>query len=123
MNLVQPHFEWDDVAVATGRIDPHDFAMARDVAERLFALYPDHHWYVAVDHEAGSIVIRNLALSSTHGYLLHLAKYSPMGPEGRQKAVRQAGGEILERFRVRRGTYSMGDYDGLIQKARFATGA
>lgn len=118
--LVQPRFEWDDVALAEGRKNAQDMFLAKEVAGVLFGAYPDHDWYVAVDGEAGSITIKNLSLSAQYGYLLHYSK--TQAPGAIHTKVINAGGEILERFGVRRGRYSEGDYNGLIDKSRTAKG-
>ena len=81
--------------------DALDMATAKDYADALNTAYPGHLWAVNVQGEQGIATIHNLMLSGKYGYLLHLNKrYS--ASEARTKAV-MAGGEILERFKVRRG--------------------
>ena len=81
--------------------DALDMATAKDYADALNTAYPGHLLAVNVQGEQGIATIHNLMLSGKYGYLLHLNKrYS--ASEARTKAV-MAGGEILERFKVRRG--------------------
>lgn len=76
----------------------------RAVGEDLQQAYPGYPWMVGCDHTAGRLVI-DIALKKPFGlenyaYALHLA--TVFGPGG-QARVRRAGGELLERFGLRRG--------------------
>ena len=94
-----------DDAILTGsgptRMADQDLCIA--VGEDLTATYPGYDWCVGANHEAGVLHIdlicdKPLGLQN-HGYLLHIANV--IGPGG-QKRVRDAGGELLERFGLRR---------------------
>lgn len=81
--------------------DALDMAQAKEYADALNTAYPGHLWAVNVQGAQGIVTIHNLMLSAKYGYLLHLDKrYS--ASEARKAAI-MAGGEILERFKVRRG--------------------
>jgi hypothetical protein len=74
------------------------------VGEDLSQVYPGYPWAVGANHEAGTVVI-DLAVDKPapfrqFAYMLHLS--SIMGPGGQRK-VREAGGELLERYGLRRG--------------------
>jgi hypothetical protein len=74
------------------------------IGEDLAKHYPGYPWMVGVDHGAGSVCI-DLGVEKPigmerYGYRLNLS--TVMGPGG-QKRVMQAGGELLERFGLRRG--------------------
>lgn len=76
-----------------------DEDVCRAVGEDLTDVYPGHPWAVGCDHQAGTVVI-DLAVDKppqlrTFAYMLHLSTI--LGPGG-QKRVRQAGGELLERY-------------------------
>ena len=82
-------------------MEDQDVCMA--VSEDLCATYPGYPWLVGCDHDAGTVAI-DLAVEKppafrNFGYMLHLS--SIMGPGGQQK-VRTAGGELLERYNLRR---------------------
>jgi hypothetical protein len=80
-----------------------DHNMAKTLAERLHATYPNQLWGVNVEGRTGLITIRNLLLAGNWGYVMKLgAIYSMSALEA--DAVR-AGGEILERFRMARGKF------------------
>lgn len=84
-------------------MDDRDVCLA--VSEDLCAVYPGYPWAIGCDHEAGTVAI-DLAVEKppmfrNFAYLLHLSTI--MGPGG-QKRVRAAGGELLERFGLRRGS-------------------
>ena len=79
----------------------HDLAIARDMAEVLHAIYPDHAWAVTCECDKGIATVRNLALAGNWGFVLKLADlYSA---SSWKKMVVRAGGELLERFMLRRG--------------------
>lgn len=85
-----------------------DLMMSKDMAEALHAEYPGHLWAVQVIGEQGVCYIRNLALSGNYGYTILLPQvYS--ASDFRKQVVR-GGGEILERFKQRRGAV---DHDAL----------
>ena len=65
--------------------------------------YPGYEFMVGVDHEAGTVAIdimgdKPIGLER-FGYLLHLS--SVLSADGPRK-IRNAGGELLERFGLRR---------------------
>jgi hypothetical protein len=73
------------------------------VGEDLTRTYPGYYWMIGCEH--GSVIIdleipKPLGLER-YGYRLNVS--TVLGPGG-QKRVRQAGGELLERFGLRRGT-------------------
>ena len=78
-----------------------DLIMSKDMAEALHAAYPGHLWAVQVSHETGMADIRNLYLSGNWGYRIKIpAIYSA---SDFKKQVLRGGGEMLERYRLRRG--------------------
>ena|ERR1700691_4382951 len=92
-------------AILTGSGDTRmaDQDICQAVGEDLTQTYPLYLWFVGVEH--GSVVIdlqvpKPIGLER-YGYRLNIS--TVLGPGG-QKRVRQAGGELLERFGLRRGT-------------------
>lgn len=77
-----------------------DMTMAKDIAETLFAFYPGYMW--AVNVKSGVAVIKCLNVSSLWGFVL---KYKDISHDAsfRKKEVIRAGGEILERAKMKRG--------------------
>jgi hypothetical protein len=85
---------------ATG-IDLNDYLMSKNMAEVLHAHYPNHQWAVTCEGDKGIATVRDLFLSGQWGYILKLpAIYSGSAFEA---DVIKAGGEILERFGLKRG--------------------
>lgn len=78
-----------------------DVNMARDMAETLHAAYPGHLWAVTCEGDKGIATVRNLALAGNWGFVLKLKEISTAS-DWKRKVI-QAGGELLERFRLRRG--------------------
>lgn len=103
-----------DEAIVTSRGETAmaDEDVCRAVGEDLTKHYPGHLWFVGCNHEAGTVVIdlpyeKPLHLRG-YGMLLHIATI--LGAGG-QKFVMRAGGELLERFGLRRGAASIESAD------------
>ena len=79
--------------------------LVKRVAETLHKHYPGHLWAVNIDEEGGVVTVMNLALSGKWGFLLKL-RVVQEDPD--LKCVMRAGGELLERYRLRRGSYQQG---------------
>lgn len=78
-----------------------DFNMAKEMSECLTAAYPGHAWAVTCEGEKGIATVRNLALSGNWGFVMKLRNMSSSSDW--KKQIIMAGGELLERFRLRRG--------------------
>jgi hypothetical protein len=77
--------------------------LVKDIADKLEKLYPGWSWAVQPDHRGGVINIFSWRLSGKYGYRLHTRRVQD---DPTRKAAMEAGGEILERFGFRRGSYS-----------------
>ena len=77
--------------------------LAKNAADTLHKHYPGHLWAVHVDETGGVMTVFNLMLSGRWGFLL---KIKDIDPE--MKKVMRAGGELLERYRVKRGMFTPG---------------
>ena len=75
-----------------------DVLLAKNAAAILDKHYPGHLWGINVDGAGGVMQVFNLALSGRWGFILKLDKIDP-----ELKAVMRAGGELLERYRLKRG--------------------
>lgn len=80
--------------------DTFDFDIAKRIAEFLQYHYAGFMWAVNVSSETQMIQIRNLSLSGEWGFNLHMTRVLN---DTTGKLLRDAGGEILERYRVKRG--------------------
>ena len=101
---IQMHGAQSNILLAneyTEQQDAYDLAMSKEIAEALNAQYPGHLWAVRVQGEYGVASIHNLMLSGEWGYRLLLDKNYSVS-DLRSRAIK-AGGEILERFNVKRG--------------------
>ena len=79
----------------------NEMILAKDMAEALNGAYPGHLWAVNVQEAQGIATVHDLYLSGTWGFTLKLDKnYS--ASDFKRRVIR-AGGELLERFRVKRG--------------------
>lgn len=94
--LANEYFDPEDAAA-----EAYDLSKSKDLGEALNSQYPGHLWAVRVQSKQGIATIHNMALSDQWGYVIHLDKiYSASHLV--QRGI-QAGGEILERFKVARG--------------------
>jgi len=94
----------------------NDEILAKRAADMLNKHYPGHLWAVNVNSEetGGVLIIKNFSVSYRYGYILHIAKL-----DAKLKKVLMAGGEILERARMARGSFkgATPDYiDGVLDK-------
>ena len=88
-----------------------DMATAGAVMAELNKHYPGHQWYVEANAEAGVVTIKLLyeavrGRTSSWGCLIHL---TTMANISWQKKVMMVGGELLERWNLKRGAYREGD--------------
>lgn len=94
-----------------------DLALCGMAADKLNDHYPNHLWAVHLnsDKTGGVMIIRNLAMSTKYGYVLHL-KNLHNDPD--LKRVMMAGGEILERGKLgHKGNGQIAKYvDGIANK-------
>lgn len=115
---------WGQTVLAPDPCHPlGDVALAAAIAEKLNAHYPGHLWSVHVADSAGEsanmggyVVIRNLAVSEEHGYFLRIERFYD---DPNLTWAMRAGGEILERARLRRGAWNgqePGAVDGIVRK-------
>jgi hypothetical protein len=88
-----------------------DLATSRQIAERLNGRYPGYLWMVHVQWGQGIAIVRNLSVSAKYGYVLKLLTIWSSSELDRQ--VDEAGGEILERFRLNRRGFDGDEYDAL----------
>jgi len=79
-------------------VSPSGQILLKNVMSTLHKHYPMHKWLCKVDEDGGVVSIYNLRFSGAQGYLLHIGNMDP-----NLKCVVNAGGEILERYRQRRG--------------------
>ena len=75
-----------------------DMDVCKDVAESLHKHYPGHLWAVSI--QGGMIVIKNLAISHSHGMCVRLDSYYA---DPRNHKIMMMAGELLERAHLRRG--------------------
>ena len=82
--------------------------LAKDIAEDLFAAYPNHSWWVEV--RQGLIIIKHFMLSGMRGVIgmvRHL-KDTDGDAAARKRDVLRGAGELLERANMARGAYQGG---------------
>lgn len=97
----------DAMLTGSGETRMADEDLCVAIGEDLTAHYPGYPWFVGCDHAAGSVHIDLLVDKpigfERYGFLLYIS--TVLGAGG-QKAVLRAGGELLERFGLRRGPAS-----------------
>jgi hypothetical protein len=88
-----------------------DLATSKQIAERLNSRHPGYLWMVHVQWAQGIAIVRNLSVSAKMGYVIKLLPIYSASALLRQ--VDEAGGEILERFRLNRAGFDGDEYDAL----------
>jgi len=88
------------------KFDVHDYTLAKNVAEKLEEKYPG--WLWAVHVMDGVVGVKSMRLSGQWGFILHADKI-----DNDYRAVVNAGGEILERYRQHRGKFNQTKYADL----------
>ena len=89
------------------KIDIANQTIAKHVAETLNKHYPGHMWLVHADILQGICSVRNQRLSSNMGFMIHL---DDLSVDTTDKTIISAGGELLERFRLSRGSFNESEY-------------
>ena len=84
----------------------NDHVLAKNVAETLEKKYPG--WFWAVNVMDGVVTVKSLRLSGNWGFVIHADKI-----DNDYRIVVMAGGEILERFRQKRGKFNNTLYNDL----------
>lgn len=82
-------------------VNANDYVMAKNAADRLHKHYPGHLWAVSVDPNARTLDVRNLLLSGAWGFRIPLK--GVFSATWLDREIMRAGGELLERYRMRRG--------------------
>lgn len=83
-----------------------DMLLAKNMAELLHKHYPGHLW--AVTCENGIATVRNMYLSGQWGFVIKVGEQYSISAF--DKAIVRAGGELLERYRLSRGTFKDAEY-------------
>lgn len=86
-------------------LDPIDQQIAEQVAGVLIKHYPGHDWLVQVDRRKGLIDIRNLSLDGAMGCRIPMD--GPSSSSELDQIAMRYGGEILERFNLKRAGLDM----------------
>lgn len=95
----------DAVITGHGPRQMADEDICRAIGEDLTQTYPGYLWQVGCNHDAGVATILLIVPTATRadqakGFMIHLD--TVVGPGGSKK-VRDAGGEVLERWGLPRG--------------------
>lgn len=89
--------------------------LTKDTADKLEKHYPGWLWTINPDENAGMMYIYALRLSGEFGYKL---KIGDIQDDETRKFALRAGGEILERYGLKRGKYKHSLLAGKIQDLR-----
>lgn len=86
--------------------DAADLIVCHQVNEILQKHYPNHLWAVGCNHEAGTVHVElpyqtRIQTRFPFGFLLHVS--SMKNADEMEKKVMLAGGELLERYKLKRG--------------------
>lgn len=78
-------------------------AFAKDTAETLNTVYPNHSWWI--ECKGGVLIIKHLEASGARGLIGMIRKMDQLSndAERRKREIIMAAGELLERANMRRG--------------------
>jgi len=93
--------------------DAKDQTLAQNIAAVLYKKYPGHLWAVNVDGHNGVAQIMNLALSGRWGFMIKIREI-----DTEYKSIMRAGGELLERYKLKRCRLDHDEYL-LLEKDKF----
>lgn len=99
----------NEMLTAEPGLSTNEMLMAKRVAEKLHTTYPGHLW--AVDVQGSLINVRDLYLSGLWGFTLSIPSIYSSSELDRQVVL--AGGELLERFKQRRGAVDAASINSL----------
>ena len=77
-----------------------DMAVSKRILETLYKHYPEYPWAIKV--QKGRASIKNMATSGEEGYAINFDTHD-FSASNLDAAIVRAGGEVLERFGLRRG--------------------
>jgi hypothetical protein len=97
------------------KVDGSLAILAKTCGEALEKRYPGWLWTINPDQEGGVIYIYSLRLSGEWGYTIKIADIQN-DPQAKEAIM--AGGEILERYNIRRGPYKRDLLKGKIKDLR-----
>ena len=101
----------DDIVTAEAiRNMKRENEIAKNLADYLQTIYPDYQWACNADIMGGVVHIYNLNLSGKWGFLL---KIKDVVEDGWKKVLKNAGGELLERYHLARGRMNQNQYMAL----------
>ncbi len=84
----------------------NDEVLAKNVCMVLEQQYPGWEWLVGCKN--GLVRVHSTRIDTNYGYVLHADKLDPYDELVRQ--AKRAGGEILERYRMKRGRFDTHHY-------------
>lgn len=87
-----------------------EIKLAEAIGELLEKHYSGYLWAVTVNLHGGMAMVNAMALSGTWGFYIPLSRIEN---DPQMKYVIQCGGELLERYRVRRGAVDVDQVDAL----------
>gem|GEM_PF-5874365 len=92
-----------------------NMAMCRECLRLLSEFYPGYDWEVTADYDQGVVMIAlPLLMGGTFKYVIHIDAVATANDM--TKRVREAGGNILERFRLSRKGLIMPEYQDALAK-------
>lgn len=78
-----------------------DYLVAKQIGDALNEAYPGYLWAIHVSHEEGVAVIKSMLMPPQWGWVIHTGKV--FSASDLVHKAKSGAGEMLERFRLRRG--------------------
>lgn len=105
---VSTHFDSHGATANAAMLEAYEFGIAKTIFEKLWEFYPGYDWKVKVDAQGGIATVQLPRLH--HSVIAFIIKLDELASDPGYALVKRAGGEMLERFKLRRGMVNRAQY-------------
>lgn len=110
---ISTHFESHGTNANAAMLEAYEFGVAKTIFEKLWQHYPGYDWKVKVNAIGGVATIQLPRLH--HSVIAYILKLSDLASDPDYRGVVKAGGELLERFKLRRAQVNRAEYRDAIR--------
>ena len=110
---ISTHFESHGTNANAAMLEAYEFGVCKTIFEKLWAHYPGYDWKIRVNAIGGIATIQLPRLH--HSTIAYVLKLDDLASDPGLLAVKRAGGEMLERWKLRRGMVNRAEYRDAIR--------
>jgi hypothetical protein len=112
-SYISTHFESHGTNANAAMLEAYEFGVAKTIFEKLWAHYAGYDWKVKVNAIGGIATIQLPRLH--HSTIAYILKLDDLASDPGLRGVVKAGGELLERWNLRRGQVNRAQYRDAIR--------